>query len=94
MMIIHKAIKGSLATKIINKYTVETTKNVSQWTSGVVCQNGSFSDAKAQLDVKPINSHSSQVRWTDRSLEESPQEQVFLEKFFAKRNDLCNHSYM
>jgi hypothetical protein len=41
--------------------TVETTKNISQWTSGVVHQNGSFSDAKAQLDDKPINSHSSQV---------------------------------
>jgi hypothetical protein len=74
--------------------TVETAKNVSQWTSGVVCQNDSFSDAKAQLDDKPINSHSSQVQWTDHSLEESAQEQVFLEKFFAKRNDLHNHSYM
>jgi len=59
-----------------------------------VHQNGSLSDAKAHLDDKPINSHSSQVRWTDHSLEESPQEQVFLEKFFAKKNDLHNHSYI
>ncbi len=74
--------------------TVETTKNVNHGTSGVVHQNGSLSDAKAHLDDKPINSHSSQVRWTDHSLEESPQEQVFLEKFFAKKNDLHNHSYI
>jgi hypothetical protein len=34
-------------------------KMVNQWTSGVVRQNDSFSDGKAQLDDKPINPHSS-----------------------------------